>query len=418
MFSFRWLQHRDHKKPHHPRPLHCYRPVLQLLEDRTVPSGFGRGFPSSLLPAAGPATHLQVIVPEDVQSGSSFTVLVEAEDASNRLATGYTGTVTFSLGTPDAGATLPAAYTFTASDHGVHRFTVTLNAAGSETINATGTIASGTIKGSATTTVTPAPVATQLLVITSEQAATGVPTNVTVEALDAAGHVIPNYTGTITLTSSDTKATGSATQGGTQTALPLTYTFTASDHGRHTFQLTFGTGSTTGTTTTVTATSTASGGSSSITGSASLTVFPATTVTHFDILPGHGAGNGFGLGGLGGFLGELADFLDGLGFGRGHVAVAGSPKAVTIEALNAANQVVTGYTGTITLTSSDTAAVASATSGGTTSPLSSFQYTFTASDNGSHTFYVTFNTTGQQTLTATDAANSSATGSTNVRVVS
>src|SRR5438132_3834776 len=105
MFFFRWLHHRPHQKPNQPRPLRLYRPVLQPLEDRTVPSGFGRGFPSSLLPAAGSATHL---------------------------------------------------------------------------IDASGSSTSGTISGNATTTVKAAPVATQLLVITSEQAAVGAPTNVTV----------------------------------------------------------------------------------------------------------------------------------------------------------------------------------------------------------------------------------------------
>jgi hypothetical protein len=353
-----------------------------------------------------------VIVPESVQSGSSFSVLVEAEDASNHLATGYTGTVTLSLGTPDTGATLPASYTFTASDHGVHLFQVTLGATGTETIDASGTSTSGTITGSAATTVKAAPVAMQVLVITSEQAAVGAPTNVTVEALDASGHVIPNYTGTITLTSSDTAATGSATKGGTQTSLPLTYTFTASDHGRHTFQLTFGTGTATGTTTTVTATSTATATSPSIIGQASLTVFPATTVTHFALLFGNAAGNSSDSDGFGRLSGG------GCSEGRAASAAAGFPTAVTIEALNAANQVVTGYTGTISLSSSDTSAVVSATSGGTTSGLSSFTYTFTSADNGRHVFYVTFSTTGQQTLTATDTANSSATGNAKVRILS
>src|SRR5262249_62212772 len=132
-------------------------------------------FPFFSPPSSGPATQLEVIVPENVQSGSSFDVLVEAEDASNHLATGYTGTVHFSLGTADAGAALPADYTFTAPHHGLHVFHVTLAATGSETISATDTTTSS-INGSAATTVDSAPVATHLLVVTPEHITAGVPT--------------------------------------------------------------------------------------------------------------------------------------------------------------------------------------------------------------------------------------------------
>jgi hypothetical protein len=88
---------------------------------------FGMTGPSD----SGPATHLEVIAPEDVQSGRSFDVLVEAEDASNRPVSDFTDTVRFTLANPDSGATLPIDYTFTARDHGIHRFDVTLGAPGS-----------------------------------------------------------------------------------------------------------------------------------------------------------------------------------------------------------------------------------------------------------------------------------------------
>ncbi len=106
------------------RPRRDFRPAVLLLEDRTVPSGLGDLF-GALTP--GPATHLQVIVPESTKAGRSFDVTVEALDASNQLATGFTGTVALSLGTPDAGATVPGAYQFTANDHGIHEFHVTLS---------------------------------------------------------------------------------------------------------------------------------------------------------------------------------------------------------------------------------------------------------------------------------------------------
>jgi hypothetical protein len=358
MLLSRWLRRRS-RPTQGSRPIRVFRPVIQALEDRTVPSFFGRGYPwfSFLsLPASGPATHLAVIVPENVQSGNGFNVVVEAEDASNRLASSYTGTVALSLGTADAGATLPTDYTFTARDHGIHVFHVTLAATGSQTITATDTTTSSTT-GSATTTVNPAPVATQLVAIAPEQATAGAPTNVTVAALDAAGHLVPNYTGTVSLTSSDTSAT-----------LPSDYTFTASDHGYHTFQVTFQTAGSQ----TVTATDTAN---SSLTSQAATTVSAAGTVTHFGV---------FSLG----------------------PTLPGVATPVVVVALDASNQVVSGYTGTVHFTSSDSSATLPA------------DYTFSAADNGVHVFNVTFGTSGRQTLTATDTSNSSASGNAVARVFS
>lgn len=346
MLLSRWFRRR--------RPAPTFRPMLLVLEDRTVPSGFG-----SHHFTPGPAAHLQVVVPENVQSGSPFTVRVVATDASNHPATGYDGTVTLSLQTTDSNATLPNPYTFTASDHGTHLFQVTLGALGSQTILVSGTPSSTAttplINSSATTTVQPAPQLSQLLVLTPEQTLTGVPTRVTVVALDAAGHPLKNFTGTVSLATSDTNATG----------LPASYTFTTADHSRHSFQVSFQTADTPPDQTTVTATS------GSITNQASLTVTSATTVTHFRMvaLP---------------------------------VALTGSLAPVMIVALNAANQVVKGYTGTVTFTSTDTAATVSDTKSGTQTSLATFTYTFTTADSGRHLFWVTFGTTGKQTLSVND----------------
>jgi hypothetical protein len=67
------------------------------------------------------ATSLVVSAPSTVTAGVAFDVTVSAFDPFNQPAVGYTGTVTFSSGDP-AGATLPAAYTFTLIDAGVHTF--------------------------------------------------------------------------------------------------------------------------------------------------------------------------------------------------------------------------------------------------------------------------------------------------------
>ncbi|HWY85308.1 MAG TPA: hypothetical protein VNX28_01215 [Gemmataceae bacterium] len=357
MFFSRWLRAKNRSGR-----TRDFRPALDALEDRTLPSGFGFHF----LPPPGPAATLLVEVPNSVQSGTPFTVKVEALDSANHLATGYAGTVTLSLGTADANATVPAAYTFLAADHGEHFFKVTLAATGSQTIDASGTPPSGTtaITGSAGTTVLPAPTLANLLVVTPEQAAVGVPASVKVEALDGSGHLLKNFTGTVTLSTSDTAATG----------LPATYTFTAPNGGTHTFQVTFETGVAAGTPTTVTATD------GTVTNQAALTVYPATTVTHFGI--------------------ESA----------GIFATKGNQTPVTVVALNAANQPVTGYLGTVSFSSPDTTATTASTKDGTYTSLGTFSYTFLASDNGSHRFYINFDAGGMQSLTVTDtAANLSAT---------
>ena len=75
---------------------------------------------------------------------SPLSVTVTARDAFGNIATGYTGTVHFT--SSDGQAALPADYTFTAADAGVHTFTATLKTAGSQTITATDTV-TATITG-------------------------------------------------------------------------------------------------------------------------------------------------------------------------------------------------------------------------------------------------------------------------------
>jgi uncharacterized delta-60 repeat protein len=72
---------------------------------------------------------------------------------------------------------------------------------------------------------------------------------------------------------------------------------------------------------------------------------------------------------------------------------AGTSANFTVTALDPAGNVATGYTGTVTFASTDGAA---------TLPNS---YTFTASDQGVHTFTATLNTAGTQSLTAADSGN-------------
>ena len=78
-------------------------------------------------------------------------------------------------------------------------------------------------------------------------------------------------------------------------------------------------------------------------------------------------------------------------------ATAGTSFVVTVKALDGGGNVVTGYTGTVKLTSNDSAAVLPANS-----TLSS----------GQHAFTVTLKTAGAHTVTATDTANSGISGTT------
>jgi hypothetical protein len=363
MFLSQWFRRDARGVIERKRSTRHFRPAVCLLEDRVTPSHFG-GFGSP--PTPGPATHLVVEVPENVKADIPFNVLVEAEDASNHTATGYTGTVTFSLGTTDSGATLPANYTFTTGrggDNGLHVFQVTLagtNATlpASQTITVTDTT-TATITGSGTTTVNPAPVATQLIVHVPNQVTIGVPTTVTVVAEDASGHVVPNYTGTVSLTTpTDSLST-----------LPSSHTFSSTDAGRYTFQVVFGTGGSQAVVATDTATP-------PLTGKATTTVKTVGAVTHFGVLT--------------------------LGF-----ALAGFPTQFEVVALDANNRVVAGYTGIVHFTSSDTVS-------GVILPA---DYTFVAGDYGSHIFNATLISPGSQSITATDTTTASITGTAKLRVL-
>lgn len=106
----------------------------------------------------GPATHFQISAPAEVTSNTPFDVTVIALDAYGHIATGYAGTVTFSSTDTDPGIVLPADYTFTAGDQGVHTFvgSVSLVTVGDQSLTVTDT-ADPTITGMTTVTVDAAP---------------------------------------------------------------------------------------------------------------------------------------------------------------------------------------------------------------------------------------------------------------------
>jgi hypothetical protein len=104
------------------------------------------------------ATAFVLSAPDTVQSGTPFDATVTAVDPFGQVAVGYTGTVTFSTSDTDSGVVLPADYTFTADDGGVHTFTdtglgeITLVTPGDQTLTVTDTT-DDAINGNATITV-------------------------------------------------------------------------------------------------------------------------------------------------------------------------------------------------------------------------------------------------------------------------
>jgi len=328
---------------------------VEALEDRTVPAGFSFGSRFFPPPTPGPATHLQVIAPTDAKVGLPSSIRVVALDAANRTATGYVGTIAVTTADPLASAI--ANYTFTASDHGQHTFQITFGTAGTPLVTAADTT-TATITGSATATVIAAPVATHFQVVGPSQASAGQQVSITVYALDASNHVVKNYVGTVHFTSSDA---------GFSLA---DYTFTAADHGRHSFQAILGT--TVGPQT-VTATDTAT---ATVTGTTTIAVNAPGVATHLAVW-------------------------------SSPVARSGSVFNVYVAALDASNKVVPTYTGTVHFGSTDTAAT------GVVLPA---DYTFTLADQGVKVFQVTLVTQGQQTVSVTDNGVPALVGSATVYV--
>ena len=194
--------------------------------------------------------------------------------------------------------------------------------------------------------------ATHLLVIAPKQVTAGQAFTVEVEALDSANRVSAGFTGPVQL------SLGTADSGAT---LPG-YTFTTADHGVHFFQVTL----------TLAGSQTIVAAGGKITGGAPTAVKPGSA-THFQVTAASGAS-------------------------------VGAATSVTVAAMDADNNVVTSFTGAVTL------------SGANSNLLPS--YTFVAADHGMHTFNVTFTSAGSETVSATAASNAAMTGSTTVVVAS
>ncbi len=305
------------------------------------------------------ATHFSVTPSlTSVVAGTSFTVTVRALDTANQLIPNYRGTVHFT--SDDAQAALPPDYAFTAADAGVHTFSVTLATAGTDQVIATDT-GNNSLTGRTAVTVSPADL-DHLVVSTSagNPQVAGTAFDVTVKAEDAFNNTVPGYTGLVMFSSADPRA-----------VLPADYRFAAADNGVHTFAA----GATlfTAGVQDVTATDAADSLSSTV----NVTVVAAAAMAFRVTAPAS--------------------------------VVAGVPFDVTVTAVDRYGNTDTGYTGTAAFSTSDP-------NPGVVLPT---DYTFTAADNGVHTFTAgaTLLTAGPQTITATDTADGTITGMAAVTVV-
>jgi ELWxxDGT repeat protein len=293
--------------------------------------------------------------PASTTAGDSHSFTVTALNADGTTNTGYTGTIHFT--SSDPGAVLPADYTFTPQDAGVHNFSATLKTAGTQSITATDIVTATDNGSEGSITVNPAAASTMIVAGFPSPTTAGVAGKFTVSVEDAYNNVVTGYTGTVRFSSSDHKA-----------VLPASYTFTPADAGVHTFQATLKTAGSQSITTTDTTMSSLTGTDSGI------TVNPA-------------AANQFII--------------------RAPSSVsAGASFNLLLTVKDAYGNVVTGYTGTVHFSSTDS-----------TARLPS-NYTFTAADRGVHAFTgLVLRKKGNQKITITDTQNSALTGSVTVDVL-
>jgi hypothetical protein len=391
-------------------------------------------------PAA--ADHFEFDAATSTTAGDAFDVTVRAIDPFGNLATGFLGTVEFATNDPHAAAGLPTDYTFTPADAGAHTFTggVTLVTAGTQTVTVT---ADDFPTVTSSVSVSPA-AASQLAVAAPATAGAGNAIDVTVTALDPFGNQATGFTGTVQFASTDPIA-----------GLPTDYTFTGPDQGAHTFPVTLKRAG--AQTVSVSAAGLTLGESAGIqvaAGDATGLVFVDRPADTFPKLAIPGAvtlqfqdqfGNPAPVASAvtlslasnptkAKLKGVLTAFPDGNGTvsfsnvmltkpgtytlaaaGPGGMAltsdaftvyattrfkvkvtsatpkpVAGDVVTVTVTALNAKNKPDLTYRGKVHFTSTDTQAVLPA------------DYTFTAADNGQHTFNVTLQTAGLKKIAVND----------------
>ncbi|MGN6726332.1 MAG: NPCBM/NEW2 domain-containing protein [Tepidisphaeraceae bacterium] len=206
-----------------------------------------------------------------------------------------------------------------------------------------------------TTIPSPTQAARFIFTAVPTSAVAGSPITMTLTVLDSNGNVATGYVGTVHFTSSDANG-----------LLPADYTFTADDAGSHTF-------------------------------AATLTKAGSQTVSVVDTASPTLA---------------VASAPISVTAGSATRAVLSMPSSAKVKSTvtfvvtfyDLYGNVATGYLGTLLFSSSDRSALLPAS------------YTFTAADQGTKAFKVTFKTRGTQSMTVTDKSNSSLTASSSIKV--
>jgi hypothetical protein len=294
-----------------------------------------------------PVLRFSSLFPSPTVAGTPGSFTITVQDPFGATLSGYRGTVRIT--SSDGQAALPMNHTFTAADAGMFTFSATLKTAGTQSLTAADTMTASSTSTQSGIVVTPAAASRFVVAANPTIITAGTSTSVTVTAFDAFGNVATGYTGTVRFTSSDGQA-----------VLPPNSTLT---NGTGTFSVILKTVNPAGSQT-VTAADTVNG---SLTATANVTVTPAAAST---------------------FTVSAAP----------STITAGDSITLTVTAYDPYGNVATGYTGTVTFSSSDGQAMLPDDS------------TLT---NGIGTFTATLKTAGSQTVTATDTADGTITGTSN-----
>ncbi len=163
-------------------------------------------------------------------AGTPMAFALSALNAAGTVNPNFRGTVHFT--SDDPRATLPEDVTFTAADAGTRTVNATFKTAGNRLLLANDT-ANGSAQGIARFAVDAGPASALVLSGVPSSAVAGDRLSFTVSAVDAFGNVAPGYSGTVHVSSSDGAA-----------LLPADFTFTAANAGSRTFAATLATAGT------------------------------------------------------------------------------------------------------------------------------------------------------------------------------
>ena len=142
--------------------------------------------------------------PSRPTAGMAGSIAATIRDNFGDISTGYRGTVQFSSTDPQA--VLPAPYTFTAADGGMHNFSATLKTVGIQSITITDTTTASILGTETGIIVDPAAAKTFTLTPFASSITAGVAQNFVITALDPYANIATGYRGVVVITSSDPQA--------------------------------------------------------------------------------------------------------------------------------------------------------------------------------------------------------------------